>query len=208
MNITKLTDEEILAEIARIRYLYGLKKEIRYGLMREEAYETESVAEHIYGMQVLARYFLPIEDTAHTWNHSRVYEMILWHDLDELETGDIIGFRKTDADRRRGKNALTTALSKMPAVIREGVTVCIAEYDAQQTAESRFVKAIDSVEASVQLFSEDGKRIQRKNRTTFDEHTRIKDPFLAEFPAIKRFSDLINAEMVRGGFFAESPVIQ
>ena len=110
-----LTDKAfVIEEVQRIQFFYGLKMEIRYGEIRKDM--TESVAEHIYGMHVLAEYFMPLEDDTQTWNRENIYSMITWHDMDELETGDMIGYKKTDADRQREATAIKTVINPAPAV--------------------------------------------------------------------------------------------
>ena len=84
------SDEEVLEEVKKIQYLYTLKREIRYAETRCD--ETESVAEHIYGMHICAMYFLPLEDPLCTWDKSRIFQMITLHDIDEIETGDVMRY--------------------------------------------------------------------------------------------------------------------
>jgi len=196
-----MNDTQILEEVAKIQYLYKLKYEIRYDLTREETLSTESVAEHIYGMFILAHYFLPLEDPESTWNRQRIYEMILWHDIDEIETGDIMGYKKTELDRANERIASQKVIEKMPEILQASVTAYLHEYEARETIESRFVKAIDKMECDFHILNENGKKIQRHNNTTLDEHLRIKEPYLKDFPIIKKFGQVMTDEMVKREFF-------
>lgn len=56
------SDEFVLSETGKIQYLYGLKHETRYIVERNEDVASESVAEHVYALHILADYFLPLED--------------------------------------------------------------------------------------------------------------------------------------------------
>ena len=48
-DILNLTDQQILAEVARLQYLFGHQNIIRHGLNRDsEAHQTQSTSEHIY----------------------------------------------------------------------------------------------------------------------------------------------------------------
>ena len=114
MSTPELTVEYVISEVRKLQYLYQLKKEIRYAQNRHEEDSTESVAEHIYGMHILAAYFLPLVDTKGEWDKARIYEMITQHDIDEIETGDIVGYLNTDSDREKGLQAIQTVIEKSP----------------------------------------------------------------------------------------------
>jgi len=200
------TEEDILEEVAKLQYCYGLKQEIRYGEGRLD--QTESVAEHIYGMHVLASYFIELEDPQHSWDSKRIFEMITWHDMDELETGDVIGYKKTQADRERGANAMEVVLQKLPAAVSARVQDIVEEYESQGTIEARFVKALDKVEPLFHLYNENGKTILIRNKTTQADSRKIKDSYVAPFPYLRQFNDVINERMENEGFFAPSPVIE
>ena len=200
------TEEDILEEVAKLQYCYGLKQEIRYGEGRLD--QTESVAEHIYGMHVLASYFIELEDPQHSWDAKRIFEMITWHDMDELETGDVIGYKKTQADRERGANAMEVVLQKLPSAVATRVRDIVEEYESQGTVEARFVKALDKVEPLFHLYNENGKTILIRNKTTQADSRKIKDSYVAPFPYLRQFNDVINERMENEGFFAPSPVIE
>ena len=121
-----LTSEDfVLSELRRIQYTYTLKHVIRYGIDRTEEYETESVAEHIYGLHVLADYFLPLEDLDSVMNQRRVHDLIQYHDIDEIETGDIVSYLKTDKDREEGKQALTTVFENSLHISNRLFVICL-----------------------------------------------------------------------------------
>lgn len=193
----------VLAEVDRLQQIYALKAEIRYGQRRKEELMTESVAEHIFGMQVAAAYFLPLEDQKRQWDYFKINQMILWHDLDEIITGDIIGYLKTDKHRVAEQHAKETVLANLPEHLITEVTILLREYDERATAEARFVKAIDKLEPSIQCFCENGKQTFLDKHTTLAEHNRIKDPYFVDFPIIKRFSDILTKDMIDQGFFTE-----
>lgn len=194
-----LTDEEVIGEVLKIQYFYGLKKEIRYGETRTDV--GESVAEHVYGMHILALYFLELEDQDHLWDRSKIYEMISWHDMDELETGDVIGYMKTEADKAREISALQSVMEKTPGIIKEKLAVILDEYQKQESLESRFVKALDKLEPLFQVYNDNGKKILLRNKTTIDDSRRIKDKYVEAFPHMKHFNDVLNRTMDKEGFF-------
>ena len=202
LDIEKATDEEILTEVQGLRYLYGLKKVIRYHLDRTEALDTESVAEHVYGMSIIAEYFLPHEDPNHQWDHTKIRKMILFHDIDEIETGDIIGYLKNDEDRKAELEAAKRAIAKIPTDMQQEVASLMEEYDARVTPEARLTKAIDKMEPNFHLFCEEGKKIHHHNKTTRHQHSSIKDPYLVDFPSLRRFNAVMVNAMEANGHFA------
>ncbi|MFT7507717.1 MAG: 5'-deoxynucleotidase YfbR-like HD superfamily hydrolase [Acidimicrobiales bacterium] len=196
--------DEVLQEIHKLQYLYGLKQEIRYGDKRPESTVTESVAEHIYGMHILASYFMPLENPDHSWDREKIYNLITWHDIDEIETGDIIGYLKTDEDRVRESEAKKTVVQKSPELLQRFITDVLCEYQKQETIEAQYVKAIDKIEPLCQIFNENGKKVLLTNGTTLEENRRIKDPYVQKFPYIKHFTEVVSEEMQAQGFFTES----
>jgi 5'-deoxynucleotidase YfbR-like HD superfamily hydrolase len=77
----------------------------------------------------------------------------------------------------------------------------VEEYEARQTAEAKFAKAIDKIEPLVQIFNEEGRAILKRNKTTAEQSLRIKTPYIQEFPYIKLFAEIIHKELVEGGYY-------
>jgi 5'-deoxynucleotidase YfbR-like HD superfamily hydrolase len=201
MNLEDLTDEDIIAEVRKLQYLYGLKREIRYGQKRGSDDSTESVAEHIYGMHLLAHYFLSFEDKDNTWDRAKIFSMITFHDIDEIETGDIIGYRKTAAQQAAEAAAMHTVKDKAPENLQEGLTTYINEYEERTTDEALFVRAIDKFEPLVHLYNELGREILHREECTIDNSRSIKDEHVKHFPSIKRFTDVMHERMISEGYF-------
>lgn len=201
MTLEDCTKENVLHETAKLQYLYGLKKVIRYNQDRHETDSTESVAEHVYGMMVLAQYFLPLEDPSGTLDRARLYEMITLHDIDEIETGDTLGYHKTPEIRALELDAMRRTIKNAPIHMQEHMNRRVTEYEDRETKEAKFAKAIDKIEPLFQIFNPEGKEILQRNKTTAEQSLRIKTPYVEEFPYIKRFADIIHSEMVEGGYF-------
>jgi len=195
-------DDFVLSETRKILYLYGLKKEIRYALERPESIGTESVADHVYAMHVLATYFLPLEDTEKQMDWQKIYEMITYHDIDEVETGDMIGYLKTDAIRAAEKLAAQRVIERSPTVIKNNIEATLQEYEALTTKEALFVKAIDRIEPTFHLYCEDGKKIFHKNKTTRAQSDGIKKPYVKDYLYLNRFFEVIGEQFEKEGFYA------
>lgn len=201
MDIESYTKEKILADVAKLQYLYKMKEVTRYNQDRSIEDSTESVAEHVYGMLILANYFLPLEDPDNKINRAVLYEMILYHDIDEIETGDTLGYRKTEADRANELEAMKRTLKNAPELMQQKMASRVEEYEAKETPEAKFAKAIDKIEPLVQIFNEKWKRVLKENKTTPDESLRIKTPYIQDFLYIKKFNDAIHQELLSGDYY-------
>ena len=196
-----MTDADILQEVARIKYLYKMKGVFRFGQNRDPWERAESNAEHLYGMMVLTNYFLPFEDPEGSLDRQRIFDLIFVHDLDEIEEGDIISYHKTDADRAREQAAMQTALRESPGIMAIDMPSLVAEYEAQETPEARFTKAIDKIEPLFEVFDKYGKHIMQSNQTTYEQAMRDKERYLAGYPVLMDFLRVIGEEMYRQGYF-------
>ncbi len=194
-------DTFVWEEFRKIQEIFRMKRVIRYHHQRTEVIDTESVAEHVYGMMALIDYFLPLEETD-TWNYARIQQMTLYHDIDEILTGDTIGYLKTDTDRAKEYDAQKEVLELLPEIIRKSASTCLKEYDDQITIESKFVKAIDKIEPLFHLINENGKAICIQNNVTFSQSRSIKDKYVSEFSYIKRFNEVLSKYMLENGYFA------
>lgn len=201
MNLEDYTKEKILEDMQKLQYLYGLKKVIRYNQDRHVTDSTESVAEHVYGMHILAQYFLPFEDPQGGWNKACIYEMITLHDIDEIETGDVLGYTKTPEIRAMELNSMKLTIEKSPVHMQANMRSRAEEYEGRETVEAKFAKAIDKIEPLVQIFNEEGRAILQTNQTTAEQSLRIKAPYVVEFPFLKRFSEIIHDELIDGGYY-------
>ncbi len=201
MTIEELTLERVIEETRKLQYYYRLKNEIRYGQNRQEGDSTESVAEHVYGMHILTLYFLPLEDPEGSWDRRRIYEMITLHDLDEVETGDTIGYLKTPEQRALEAAAMHVVIEKSPEHMQQWMKERSAEYEGQTTTEARFVKAIDRFEPLIHLYTEHGRNTMHTNQTTVEHSRMLKDSYVAPFPYIRKFNETLQEEMSKMGYF-------
>ena len=201
MILKEFTPEHILADVAKLQYLYGLKKVIRYDQNRHEEDSTESVAEHVYGMHLLAQYFLPLENPEGNWDKARIYEMITLHDIDEIETGDVLGYTKTPETRALELESMKITIDKSPAHLQAHMHKRVEEYEGRETIEAKFAKAVDKIEPLVQIFNEEGRAILQKNKTTAEQSLRIKTPYIQDFPFIKSFAEAIHSALLEGGYY-------
>ncbi len=198
-----LSDEAfVLKEIKRLQYLYKLKQIIRAKQVRTETIVTESVAEHIYSLGILARYFLPLEDPNHTLDHTLIHTLILWHEIDEIESGDIVPWEKSAAVKAQLHHDARVAFEAIPQLLRGEAITHFEMYEAKASPEARFVKAIDKLDPIIDSYSEAGKIRMANYVITAEQNLAIKLPYIADYPFIKRFCDVIHERFIAEGFFS------
>ncbi|MFW0870903.1 MAG: HD domain-containing protein [Patescibacteria group bacterium] len=196
-----MDDREILEEVARIKYLYKMKGVFRYGQDRDPWQRAESNAEHLYGMMILVNYFLPLEDQEAKLDRQRIFDLILVHDIDEIENGDIISYKKTEKDREQERLALQVALEKVPSNLAIDIKALSNEYEAQDTPEARFTKAIDKIEPLFEVFDKYGKHIMVANKTTYEQAMQDKEEYLENYPVMMKYLHVLAQEMRSRGYF-------
>lgn len=190
-----LSNEEVLSEIKSLLYLFSHQEIIRHGLNRkDEEFKTQSVSEHIYNMITLCEYFLPLEDPESNLDKAKITQMILWHDIEEIETGDIPKHLKTTQHETEASSAFDKVLQKVPISLRETIAGVYEEYEERQTLESQFVKALDATEANMEDFTELGKkRLLEKlgvSKEDLQLFYKLGDKATKNFPCMNRIIEL------------------
>lgn len=195
-------DEFVLSELKKLQYLYGLQRVIRSNLTRNEDIKTESVADHIFALGILATYFSQVEMLPKL-DMYQVQQLITWHDIDEIETGDTIGYLKIVTESVDEESILSKVIDKSPSLLHKHIHKAICEYKAQKTIESRFVKALDKIDPIIYFLNENGKKVFEVSPATKEQHCRIKEPYLQDFPYIKRFHEVTLPIFEKQGYFAK-----
>ena len=202
MNIDELQqkimtdDAYVERELQKLALYYKLKHTIRWNHSRQQN-ETESVAEHVYGMNVLTSYFLPLIDPAHELDRELIHELILWHDMAEALVDDVPTQTKTDAHRQAERDAEAQLTAGASEHLREHVREIFTIYENQDRPEARFVKAIDKVEPMLHLYFLAQHETDLKpyfdlgwSAETYQEY---RQRYIHEFPLLVRFDDVLHA---------------
>jgi len=202
-----LSDKYVASEIEKIRWIYGLRKIIRFDRPQLETFTVESVPEHIFGALILVDYFHPVD--CPQINKNRVKELLQWHDLREILSGDISDVRKTAQDDARENAFLSDVLNQIPVSMVEQVECSLNEFDNQKTPESLFAFAIDKAEPAIELYGKDGvDRIAMFNGDlTLDVFDRLYEKKLSatkNFPVLNRFVDFATKKLRQETFFNQS----
>jgi putative hydrolase of HD superfamily len=169
-----------LASLAEFwRFGAGLKEEERRGWRKLGLKRVESVADHSYGVALLAL----IEAERRGYDLGMVVKLALIHDLEEAIMGDL-----TPADkkmhgiawvRRHKRRAVKELVNALPMKSRASYEGLWNDLISLRTPEARLVHQLDKLEMALQA-REYAKRIGRGKVVDFYRSAakEIKDPYL------------------------------
>lgn len=193
-----LTDDEFVkSELQKFVTYYNLKHTIRWAKNRDGDY-TESVAEHVFGMQVLLSYFLALIDTDKNLDINLIYQMATWHDMAEAVVSDMTTKLKTKAHEAAEKEAEQMLIKTAPYHLKDSLTTIYSTYDIRANTEAMFVKAIDKMEPMFHLYFLKQKGISVPDHYQMqweaDEYRQHRAKYVDAFPILKRFDDVLYEE--------------
>ncbi|MFA6601642.1 MAG: HD domain-containing protein [Candidatus Paceibacterota bacterium] len=201
MTQNHLSDEYILSEIEKLKYLYGLNKVIRFNLTRKEEWQTQSVAEHVANMIYLAYYFREHEDPAKKLDFDKVIRLIMAHDLGEIETGDILTVVKNDNDEKAEKEAIRRVKKKSPKFIADEIDALYDEFEDPKSDEGKYARAVDKFEGQLFWLEKEKVKAVLQAHKAAGVETRIVHPIHMKkvftmldsykFVAMKRFLEVV-----------------
>ena len=167
-----------MENINKLRRLYHLKNVERTTSVKTR---KESSAEHSWSCLILADYFLnTMQDSS--LDRIKVYELLMYHDVVEIESGDTCISKVEERKNKEEKERLAAEKLKneFPEVLKNKFIKLFNEFEEQKTKEARFAKAIDQLDAEIQVldYKEDWKGWT-------EEFLRSKKlPLFEEFPEI------------------------
>lgn len=130
----------------------------------------ESVAEHIYGTQMLA--IAMKSEYEYDIDIMKVVFMLAVHELEETCIGDLTQFQISKEEKDKlGHEAVTKVLSKL--IDGEQIYKTIEEFDERKTKEALFAHFVDKLECDLQskLYDEENcvdLNKQQNNKTYYD----------------------------------------
>lgn len=161
----------------------------------------ENSAEHSWQIALLATSLLPY--AAEPVDGTRVIEMLLVHDIGEIDTGDVLLYADTDwaAQKAAERAAVERIFGLLPPPQRDRFLARWIEFDEEATPEARFAHAVDrAMPALLNLASGGQSWVENGVR---HEHVvrRIGPPIEAGCPALWRYmAARLDEERARGWF--------
>jgi putative hydrolase of HD superfamily len=149
-NPNELLKDKDVSPILRLYFnLAHLKQVYRKGWLERgiPASRCESVAEHSYGVVMLALF---LADWFPELDRLRVLQLALLHDFGEIHAGDI-----TPADKVTREEKLRREADSFSRVLRdwpqgEGYLALFQEYERGESKEARFVRQLEKLEMALQ----------------------------------------------------------
>ncbi len=110
----------------------------------------ESSAEHSWSCLILADYFLSIMKD-HSLDRLKVYELLMYHDVVEIEAGDIPihHVQKRRNKKESEKKALESIKKQIPYGLKNKFADLFDEFEREKTKEAKFAKAIDALDSII-----------------------------------------------------------
>lgn len=138
----------------------------------------ESIAEHIYGVQMLALsiYY----QFGYKLDIMKVIYMLAVHELEEIEIGDLAFFEITREEKLiKGKEATDYILKDFLG--KDEITALLDEYNERKTEEAKFAYHCDKLECDIQmkLYDQEG---------CFDLNNQPNNPIINN-PNVKKVLD-------------------
>ena len=157
-----------------------LKDTIRKGPLTWNANRKriESVAEHIYGVQMLA--ISIYYQFGYKLDLNKVIYMLAIHELEEIEIGDLAFYETTKEDKlEKGKKATDLILKDL--IGKEEISKLLDEYNERKTDEAIFAYHCDKLECDVQmkLYDQEG---------CFDLNNQPNNPII-DLPSVRKVLD-------------------
>ncbi|MFA0811602.1 HD domain-containing protein [Microbulbifer epialgicus] len=161
---------EFLVETEKLKNI--LRKTRPVGLSRRE-----NSAEHSWHVCLAA---LMLKDYANeSIDINRVIKMLLIHDLGEIDTGDTIVYAAETAELKSAEEeGVKRLLDKLPEGQGNEYLLLWREFEAGETADSRFARAIDRVPPLIQNLHSEGHTWREYNiskEQVFSLNHRIAD---------------------------------
>ena len=174
-----------MEEINKFRTFNRLKSIYRFCSVGER---KETTAEHTWACLMLADFFL----TKYNFDLDRlkVYELLMYHDVVEIEAGDTPLHPNINSDGKKEKEEKAAEELKklLPEHQSKKFELLFDEYENQKTKEARFAKAIDALEAVIH---------ELDYKTDWKDWTKEfliekKEKYFEEFSEIKiSFNDIV-----------------
>ena len=137
-----------------------------------------------------------------------VYRIALVHDICEIETGDFVITKKTNADGKREYAAIDIITKNIPSSIAKQFIEDKKRYDVATDLESRFVCAMDRFESFFFQYYSDGVKMIKTLDTDINIRHRNLDRLLSimdnlSFPELSPYTRVLCEELIHNRYLKE-----
>lgn len=184
-----------LADLEKMRLIYKLKSVDR---LNSVGGRKESSAEHSWSCLVLADFLLDAYNIP--VDRLRVYELLLYHDLVEIEAGDT-GLHPQMKATNKVELELAAAKSlrrQLPPALAEKYWACFEEFGAGATREAKLARAVDALDAIIHEMDYPADWVGWSTEFLREKKGKCFD----DFPELKALFDQLLAWLERKGFFS------
>lgn len=153
-------------------YVTKLKRTKRAGWVRENISDSESVADHSFGLAILVMF---VADSLHL-NTEKMLKMALLHDLSESITGDIVTHRGGVLLTREIKDKTKKEEKAMEQIFLsleypQEYILLWEELRERKTKEARIIEDLDKLEMALQAYEYE--RETKKNLQEFFDDAEV-----------------------------------
>jgi len=176
-----------------------LKQVVRWTLLTD-ASRRENAAEHSWQLAIMAM-VLTEHHCPRQLNLPRVLQMLLIHDLVEIDTGDV-HFCDTEQRRRQIKKEAEAAdrlFGLLPHDQEQTLLGLWQEFENQESEEAKFAHVLDRLQPLLHGYVTEG-RTWRENSLTGHQLFSIIEPMKASVPEIHDLAADLIADAVARGF--------
>lgn len=179
----------------KIRKYYELKSVER---MNSQGNRKENSAEHTWSTLILADLF--IEYVEQPIDKLKVFEILLYHDVVEIEAGDTPNTPFHKRDEKEEKEYFAAKLLQTQLEKGEKFYNLFMEYENQETIESKFAKCMDNIDAMIHEMD-----YKKDWKGWSDEFLRSrKEKYFEEFPKLKEFFEELLTYLVDNEYITKT----
>jgi putative hydrolases of HD superfamily len=194
INISK-PENNFIVEIFRFKQINKLKSIYRLNPVDKR---KESSAEHSWSALVLADFML--ERYNLKLDRLKVYELLMYHDLAEIHTGDfpLSPLAKFGDKQQKELEASKLLKTQLPKKLGEKYFQTFMEFEERKTLEAKFARMIDVFDA--QIHEIDYKKDWKGWTKKFLLDNKLK--YFEEFPQVKKDFLLLVDYLEEKGYFS------
>lgn len=159
----------------------------------------ESAAEHTWSAMVLADYFFDKIDKK--LDCTKVFELLLYHDVVEIEAGDTVFEPGNEAARKTQAARELAAAKKLRTSLPMGERffALFAEFEEGKTLEARYARAIETFDAIIHEVDYKHEWKGWTKKFVLDH----KEKYFLEFPALHEALLKVLDELEARGYFSQ-----